>query len=66
MLLKRYIYNAKIKDIEDKTLDIINLATNTSLSAKIIEVKNKTPTITNLATTAALNAKMNEVIILLT
>ena len=31
--------NAKIKNIEDKTLDITNLATNTSLNGKINEVK---------------------------
>ena len=30
--------NAKIKNIEHKTLDITNLATNASLNARIIEV----------------------------
>ena len=38
-VVKETEYNAKIKDIEDKILDIINLATNTTLNAKINEVK---------------------------
>ena len=34
---KKHVYSAKIKnDIEDKTPDITNLATNTTLNAKII------------------------------
>ena len=53
---KKDVYNAEIKDIEDKILDFTNLATNTTLNAKINEVKNETPSITNLATTAAVNA----------
>ena len=44
------MYNAKIKDIEDKIPGITNLATNTALNAKINEVKNGIPSITNLAT----------------
>ena len=60
-VVKKDVYNAKIKNIEDKIPDITNLATNTILNAKINDVKNKTPTITNLAATAALNAKINEV-----
>ena len=52
MLLKAiYIYNYKIKSIEDKTHDITNLATNTTLNAKINEAKKEIPTITNLAKT---------------
>ena len=43
------MYNAKIKDIEDKIPGITNLATNTALNAKINEVKNGIPSITNLA-----------------
>ena len=31
---KKDIYNAKIKDIDDKIPDIINLATNTAVNAK--------------------------------
>ena len=60
-VVKKDVYNAKIKNIEDKTFDITNLATNTTLNARINEVKSKIPSITNLATTAALNAKINEV-----
>ena len=59
--VKKDAYNAMIKNIEDKVPDIINLATNASLSAKINEVKGEIPSITNLATNASLNAKINEV-----
>ena len=45
--IKKYVYNAKIKNIEDKIPDITNLATNTILNAKINEVKNEIPSITN-------------------
>ena len=48
------VYNANIKDIEDKIPDITNLTTNTTLNAKINQVKNKIPSITNLATATAL------------
>ena len=44
------MYNAKIKDIEDKIPGITNLATNTALKAKLNEVKNGITSITNLAT----------------
>ena len=37
-VVKKDVYNAKIKDIENKILDITNLATNTTLNAKINEV----------------------------
>ena len=47
-VVKKYVHNAKIKNIEDKITDITNLATNTTLHAKINEVKNKIPYITNL------------------
>ena len=49
ILLEKCIYNAEIKNIENKIPDITNLATNTTLNAKINEVK-KIPSITNLAT----------------
>ena len=49
-VFKKYIYNAKINDIEDKIPGITNLAANTSL-AKINEVKIKIPNVTNLTTT---------------
>ena len=60
-VVKKDVYNAKIKNIEDKIPDITNLATNASLNAKINEVKDEIPDITNLATKASLNAKINEV-----
>ena len=53
-VIKKDIYSAKSKNIEDKIPDITNLATNTTLNDKINKVKNEIPTITNLATTAAL------------
>ena len=37
--VKRIEYNAKIKNIDDKTPDITNLATKTTLNVKINEVK---------------------------
>ena len=60
-IVKKDLYNTKIKNIEDKIPDITNLATYTTVNAKINKVKKKIPSITNLATTAALNAKINEV-----
>ena len=56
-VVKKDVYNAKIKDIEDKIPDMTNLATNTTLSAKINKVKNEIPSITNLVKTAFLKAK---------
>ena len=40
-IVKKDAYNAKIKNIEDKILDITNLATNITLNGKINEVKKK-------------------------
>ena len=60
-VVKKDVYNAKIKDIEDKIPDITNLATNTALNAKINEVKNKIHNITNLATNTVLTAVENEI-----
>ena len=45
-VVKKGVYNVKIKNIEDKIPDITNLATNTTLNAKINEVKNKIANIT--------------------
>ena len=55
MLLKKDVYNAKIKTIEDKMSDITNLATKTTLNAKRNEVKAEIPGINNLATNAVEN-----------
>ena len=60
-VIKKNVYNAKIKNIEDKISDIINMATNTTLNAEINEAKGEIPTITNLATISTLNAKINKV-----
>ena len=60
-VVKRKLYNPKIKNIEDEIPNIIKLATNTTLNAKINEVKKEILNITNLATTIDLNAKINEV-----
>ena len=57
-VVKKEIYNAKIKNIEDKIPDIINLSTNTTLNAKINEAKNEITSITNVVATTALNAKI--------
>ena len=60
-VLKKDVYNAQIKNIEDKIPDITILATNTPLNANISGVKDETPNIENLATTAALFAVENKV-----
>ena len=53
-VVKKDVYNAKIKNIEDKIPDITNLATNTTLDARIYEVRKEMPSITNLTSTTAL------------
>ena len=40
-VVKKDLCNAKIKNIEDKTPDITNLATNTNLNAKVMRLKAK-------------------------
>ena len=63
-VVKKDVYNAKIKNIEDKKPDITNLATKTPLNAKINEVKCEIPNITNLATTSTLTAVENKYLVL--
>ena len=58
-VVKKYVYNAKIKNIEDKIPGITNLAINTSLNPKINKVKSEIPSITNLANETVLNAVEN-------
>ena len=58
-VVKKDVYNAKIKNIEEKIPDITNLATNAFLNAIINEVKGEMPSITILATNASLDAKIN-------
>ena len=48
-IVKKDLYNAKIKNIEDKIPVFTNLATNTTLPKR-----NEGPNITNLATSAVL------------
>ena len=50
-----------MKNIEDKILDFLNLATSTTFNAKINEVESKMLNITNLATTTSLTAVENKV-----
>ena len=61
MLLKKDLYNAKIKNIEGKIPGITNWATSTTLNAKINEFKNVIPGSIHLATSATLNANIKEV-----
>ena len=56
--VKKVVYNAKIKYIEDK---ILYITINVSLNAKINEIKGEIPNFTKLTTNATLNAKINEV-----
>ena len=53
-VVKKDLYSAKIKNIEDKIPDTTNLAANTTLNAKISEIENEMPSITN-------NANINEI-----
>ena len=46
-VVKKDVYNAKIKDTEDKILNITNSATNTTLNGVINDI----PSITNLVRT---------------
>ena len=55
-VVKKDLYNAKIKNIIDKIPDITNLATNAFLNAEINEVKGEIPNISNLATTTVFTA----------
>ena len=45
--VKKDVYNATIKNNEDKIPDITNLAPNASLNAKINQPKGETSSITN-------------------
>ena len=60
-VVKKDLYSAKIKNIEDKIPDTTNLAANTTLNAKISEIENEMPSITNLTTATSLNANINEI-----
>ena len=61
MMLKKDVFNTRIKNIENKIPDVTNLATKTTLNAKISEAKNEIPSITNLGTQTALNSAENKI-----
>ena len=63
-VVKKDIYNAKIKNIEDKIPDITRLATKTILSPKINEVKGEIPSITNLMLLLPFTAVENKYLML--
>ena len=59
-VVKKEAYKARVKNIEDKTSDITNLATNTTSNAKINEVKKEIPS-KNLTTTTAVTSVENKI-----
>ena len=52
-VVKKDLYKAKIRDIEDKIPDITNFGTTAAFKTKINEVKGIIPSITDLATNTA-------------
>ena len=60
-IVKKDVYKAKIKNIEDKITGYLNLATKTTHNAKINKVKGEIPNIRNLVTKNALNAVENKI-----
>ena len=58
--VRKDVYNAKIKNIEDRIPDITNIVTKNTLNAKINAVKDEI-NITNLATTSALTVVDNKI-----
>ena len=58
--VKKDKYKAKIKNIEDKILEITKVAANASLNVKINEVRGDIPSISNLAINAALTTIENK------
>ena len=52
-IIKKDVYIANIKYIEDKIHGITNLGIRTTLNAKINYIKNEIPSISNIATVAA-------------
>ena len=60
-VVKKYVYNTKIKNIENEIPDSTNVGTKITLNAKINEVKGEIPGITILATNTALTAVENKI-----
>ena len=48
-VVKKYVYDANIKDIKNKIPNITNLITNTALKAKINDVKGEIPDVSDFA-----------------
>ena len=46
-VVKKYVYNAKIKNMEDEIPDVPKLPTDTTLNAKINKVNKEIPIINN-------------------
>ena len=59
-VVEKDVYNAKIKNTEDKIPDFTNWAANITLNSKINEVKDKIHSFTNLATSTVLTAVENK------
>ena len=59
-VLKKDVYNAKSKNIEDVISGITSFATNVTINAKLNEVNSGMPSIANLTTNYALIGKINE------
>ena len=60
-VIKKDVYNTKIRTIEDEIPDITNLATTAAPNAKTNEVQDEITIITNLVTTATLLLKIPNV-----
>ena len=60
-VVKKDVYNASIKNIEDKIPNFTNFVTTAAFNAKVNKVKGRIPSITNLGTTTALTAFENEI-----
>ena len=58
-VIQKDAYSHKIKNIEGKWIDNINLANSATLNSKIKELKNEITSITNLLSTIALFAVEN-------
>ena len=61
-VVKKVVYDTKIKNIQDEISDITNLTINTTLNSTINEIKNKIPSITNLGTAAAIYTLKNKIL----
>ena len=65
-VVRKDVYNAKIKNIEDKIPGSTNLGTEITLNTKINQVKCEIPNITNLATKMFLMLLKKKYLVLVT